>query len=167
MKADFTGTFNKINNLQFWRSTDFSPATGLTLKWELHGTTDYIQPTTAASTVAADAIPTADPGAENVYIGGTASGELTAAGLSDYIVLQLQTTTAAAAGDTSLAEFTFNFGTLIAVMLYEKLLKFGEHLKFILRQSRAKPTLWVGKCRDLTGRISLGRLWESPNFMVT
>lgn len=109
LKADFTGTFNKINNLQFWRSTDFSPNTGLTLKWKNHGTTGYIQPVTATSTVATDAIPTADPGSENVYIGGTASGELTAAGMSDYIVLQLQTTTAAAAGDTSLAEFTFQY----------------------------------------------------------
>ena len=109
LKADFTGTFNKINNLQFWRSTDFSPNTGLTLKWKNHGTTGYIQPTTATSTVATDAIPTSDPGSENVYIGGTAAGELTAAGMSDYIVLQLQTTTAAAAGDTSLAEFTFQY----------------------------------------------------------
>ena len=79
------------------------------MKWKNHGTTAYIQPTTATSTVATDDIPTSDPGSENVYIGGTANGELTAAGMSDYIVLQLQTTTAAAAGDTSLAEFTFQY----------------------------------------------------------
>jgi hypothetical protein len=54
-------------------------------------------------------VPTSDPGAENVYIGGTAAGKLTATGYSDYIPLQLRTTTAAAAGDTSLAEFTLQF----------------------------------------------------------
>jgi len=109
LKADFTGTFNKIDNLQFWMSTDFSPATGLTLKWVDDGITTYLDPVTATSTIAANAIPTSDPGTENVFIGGTAAGELTAAGMSDYIVIQLQTTTAAAAGDTSLAEFTFQY----------------------------------------------------------
>jgi len=109
LKADFTGTFNTIDNLQFWRSTDFSPNTGLTLKWKDNGIETYIPPVTATSTIAADAIPTSDPGAENVYIGGDTGGSLTAAGMSDYIVLQLQTTTAAAAGDTSLAEFTFQY----------------------------------------------------------
>jgi hypothetical protein len=109
LKADFTGTFNTIDNLQFWRSTDFSPNDGLTLKWKENGIETYIPPVTATSTIAADAIPTSDPGAENVYIGGDTGGSLTAAGMSDYIVLQLQTTTAAAAGDTSLAEFTFQY----------------------------------------------------------
>lgn len=109
LKADFTGTFNQIDNLQFWQSAAFSPATGLTLKWCPNGTATYVDPVTATSTVADTAMPTSDPGSENVYIGGTASGSLTAAGMSDYIVIQLQTTTAAAAGDTSLAEFTFQY----------------------------------------------------------
>ena len=109
LKADFTGTFNKIDNAQFWRSTDFSPSTGLTLMWLDNGTAAYVQPTTATSTVADDAIPTSDPGSENVYFGGTASGYISASGMTNYVVLQLQTTTAAAAGDTSLAEFTFQY----------------------------------------------------------
>ena len=81
----------------------------MTLLWCENGTPAYVAPTTATSGVANDAMPTADPGSENVYIGGTAAGELTAAGMSDYIAIQLQTTTAAAAGDTSLAEFTFQY----------------------------------------------------------
>ena len=110
LKADFSGTaFNKVDNLQFWLSTDFDPTAGLVLKWADNGKTDYIDPVTATSTVAADAIPTGDPGGENVYIGGDTGGSLTAAGLSDYIILQLQASTAAAAGDTSLAEFTFQY----------------------------------------------------------
>jgi len=108
LKGKWGGTFNKIENLQFWRSTDFSPNTGLSLYWKANGTTAYAAPSTATS-VAADAVATSDPGAENVYIGGATGGSLTAAGGSDYIVLQLRTTTAAAAGDTSLAEFTIQY----------------------------------------------------------
>lgn len=108
LKGKWTGTFNKINNLQFWMSTDFSPNTGLSVYWKTNGTADYATPSTA-TTIAANAIPTSDPGSENIYIGGTAAGELTATGYSDYIPLQLRTTTAAAAGDTSLAEFTLQY----------------------------------------------------------
>lgn len=108
LKGKWTDTFNKIDNLQFWRSTDFSPNTGLSLYWLTNGTTAYVAPATA-TTVAVNAVPTSDPGAENLYIGGGAAGSLTAAGYSDYIVLQLRTTTAAAAGDTSLAEFTLQY----------------------------------------------------------
>lgn len=107
LRGHWTGTFNKIDNLQFWMSTDFSPNTGLTVKW---GTTQtYSTPTNSTSTIATDNVPTSDPGTANVPIGGSLSGSLTSAGYSDYIVLQLQTTTAAAAGDTSLAEFTLQW----------------------------------------------------------
>jgi len=108
LAAKFGGTFNKIDNLQFWQSTDYSPNDGLANYWVENGVTAYAQPSTATAT-ATDAVPTSDPGAENVYIGGDTGGSLTAAGASDYIVLQLRTTTAAAAGDTSLAEFTIQY----------------------------------------------------------
>lgn len=54
-------------------------------------------------------MPTSDPGTTNVTIGGGLSYALTGVGYSDYITLQLQTTTAAASGDTSLAEFTLQY----------------------------------------------------------
>jgi len=108
LKGGWSGTFNKIDNLQVWMSTDFSPNTGLSVYWKANGTTAYAAPSTATS-VAVDAVPTSDPGSENLYIGGSSGGSLTAAGKSDYCVLQLRTTTAAAAGDTSLAEFTLQF----------------------------------------------------------
>lgn len=108
LKGAWGGTFNKVDNIQLWRSTDFAPSTGLSIYWKTNGTATYAQPSTA-TTVAANAIPTADPGAENVYIGGTAAGSLVAAGKSDYIPIQLRTTTDAAAGDTSLAEFTLQY----------------------------------------------------------
>lgn len=108
LRAHFTGTFNKIDNIQFWMSTDFSPNTGLAVKWEGEQET-YVTPTASTSTVATTAVPSSDPGTANVSIGGSLTGDLSEAGYSDYIVLQLQTTTSAAAGDTSLAVFTLQY----------------------------------------------------------
>lgn len=102
----YTGTFNKVDNMQFWMSTDFSPNTGLSVYWSSQSA--YQTPSTA-TTYASAAVPTSDPGTANVKIGGQLTGSLTASGYSDYIVLGLRTTTAAAAGDTSLATFTCQY----------------------------------------------------------
>lgn len=102
----FTGSFTKVDNVQFWMSTDFSPATGLSIKWSCQ--TAYHTPSTAA-TYASAAVPTADPGSQNVSITGNATGSLAASGYTDWIALQLVTTTAAPAGDTSLATFTTQY----------------------------------------------------------
>jgi hypothetical protein len=90
-------------------STDFSPATGLTVKWKGNNAGSYQTPTASTSSVATSSIPTSDPGTANVSIGGSLSGQLVAAGYTDYIVLQLQTTTSAPARDTSLAVFTVQY----------------------------------------------------------
>lgn len=109
LRAHFTGTFNQVDNLQFWMSTDFSPNTGLTMKYKANNVGAYVTPVATTSTVATVAMPTSDPGTANVSIGTSLSGNLTGAGYSDYIVLQLQTTVSAAAGDTSLATFTLQY----------------------------------------------------------
>jgi len=108
LKAKFTGTFNKIENIQFWRSTNFSPATGLSLMWGPGGVSAYATPVSAVAK-AVSAIATSDPGSANVSIGGNITGNLAASGYTDYAVVQLVTTSAAAAGDTSLAIFTLNY----------------------------------------------------------
>lgn len=109
LRGHFTGTFNTVDNLQFWQSTAFSPATGLTLKWKGNNQTTYVTPVKTESTVATVAMPTSDPAIANVSIGGSLSGQLTSAGYSDYIVIQLQTTVSASAGDTSTATFTLQY----------------------------------------------------------
>jgi hypothetical protein len=109
LRAHFTGTFNQIDNLQFWMSTNFSPSTGLTVNWKGNNSGSYAAPTTDDSTVATASVPTSDPGTANVSIGTSLSGNLTAAGYSDYIVLQLHVGTTAASGDTSLATFTLQY----------------------------------------------------------
>jgi len=108
LRGKFTGTFNTIDNFQFWRSTDFSPNTGLSIDWAPGTPSAYATPVTGESKCVS-AVPSADPGSQNISVGGDTTGQLTASGYTDYIVLQLNTTSAAAAGDTSLAQFTMNY----------------------------------------------------------
>lgn len=108
LRAWYSGVFNRIDGLRFWMSTNFSPSTGLSVFWK--GTQQtYLQPAAGTSSIATDSIPTTDPGSTNVSIGGSLSGSLVASGYSDFIVLQLRTTSLAAAGDTSLATFTLSY----------------------------------------------------------
>lgn len=108
LQGAFTGTFNAIYDLRFWMSTDFSPNTGLTIKAKSNQQY-YGQPTNATSSIAIDAVSTSDPGTANVSVGGSLTSSLTTSGYTDYIVVQLQTTTAAPAGDTSLATFSLSY----------------------------------------------------------
>lgn len=109
LRGFWSGTFNSIYDIRFWMSTDFSPNTGLTVKSKTNQVS-YIQPTNATSSIATSTIGTSDPGSRNV---GTSTGDLTssilATGYSAFLVLQLQTTTAAPAGDTSLCTFSMSY----------------------------------------------------------
>lgn len=109
LRAHFTDTFNTVDNLQFWMSTNFSPATGLTVKWNGDTSGAYVTPVKTDSTIATATVPSSDPGTANVSIGASLSGSLVAAGFSDYIVLQLDCGLTAAPGDTSLATFSLQY----------------------------------------------------------
>lgn len=109
LRAHFIGTFNIIRDVRFWQSTNFSPATGLQVFWKNGGQTIFLQPASSTSSIATSSIPTTDPGSANVGIGGNLSGSLVASGYTDFIVMQLRTTTAAAAGDTSLTTVTLSY----------------------------------------------------------
>lgn len=108
LQGVFSGTFNAIYDLRFWMSTDFSPNTGLVIKSKCNQPT-YAQPTNATSSIAVTTLGTSDPGTANVSLGGSLTSSLTTSGYTDYIVLQLQTTTAAPAGDTALATFSLSY----------------------------------------------------------
>lgn len=108
LQGHFTGSFAAIYDLRFWMSTDFSPNTGLTVKANTQQTL-FSQPSTATSSIATSALGTSDPGARNVSVGGSLTSSITTSGYTDYLVLQLQTTTAAPAGDTSLATFSLSY----------------------------------------------------------
>ncbi len=108
LSEHFFGTFNRIDGIRFWLSTDFSPNTGLSVFFNGQQFT-YLQPAAGTSSIATSSIPKADPGSTNVSIGGNLSGSLVAPGYSDHIVLQLRTGASAAPGDTSLATFSTSY----------------------------------------------------------
>lgn len=108
LRGHFSGSFNRVDDIRLWMSTNFSPSTGLSVFWK--GTqVIYLQPAAGTSSLATTSIGTTDPGTANVSIGGSLTGSLTSSGATDFIVLQLRTTSAAAAGDTSLAVFTMSY----------------------------------------------------------
>src|SRR5207247_440627 len=87
LRLHFTGSGTSITNVKFWKSTAFSPSTGIV---DLYGVTStYTTPTSSASSVATTTLPTSTPGSQNVSIGGSLSGTLSSfPGFTDYIVLQ-------------------------------------------------------------------------------
>jgi len=105
--GSFGGTFTKVDNVQFWKSSG-NYVTGEVIKWTGSETT-FATPTQNTSTVAVGSVPVSDPGTTNVTIGGSLSGSLTSVGSTDYIVLQLQTTTSTPAGAVNQKEFTLQF----------------------------------------------------------
>ena len=107
LRGHFTGSFNKVQNLQLWKSAG-TLGTGETLYWKDGGDNTYAAPlTTDALTDAA--VPDSDPGSSNVSINASQASSLSAAGYSDYIVMQLRTTTASEAGDTETFTFTLQY----------------------------------------------------------
>jgi hypothetical protein len=107
LKGHFTGTFNKVQNGKFWKSSG-ALGTGEAIQFVGH-ITAYHQPTTGDSSYASADVPTSSPGSANVSFGGDLAGNITGAGYSDFVVLQLQTTTAAEAGDTETFTFTLTY----------------------------------------------------------
>jgi len=105
--GNFTGTFTKIDNIKFWKSAG-AYVTGETMDWR--GTTGaYTQPVNTTSAVAITAIPTSEPAVANVGIGGATTGNFSAAGTTNYIVMQSHVSTAASAGATNTKTFTFQY----------------------------------------------------------
>ena len=107
LKGHFTGSFNKVQNAKFWNSAG-GPDAGISIKWN-GVTTAYVTPITGASTIATADVPTASPGSANVSFGGSLDGSITAAGFSEFIIMQMQTTTAAVPGDTSIFTCTLTY----------------------------------------------------------
>ena len=113
----WTGSFTRIENLQFWCSASGTGyVTGEKLLFS--GTTGTYSGTDNAASVAptnnADPYATndmifSDPGAANIGIGGSLAGSLTSSGYSDFIVIQASITTAASAGAVQQKTFTLQY----------------------------------------------------------
>lgn len=115
VRGHWSGTFTRIENLQFWMS---SSGTGYVSGEDLlcsattstyGGTNTYVTPTNSADAQAANGMPEADPGAANIGIGGSLTGSLTAEGDSDFIVIQASITSAASAGATQTKQFRLQY----------------------------------------------------------
>ena len=109
-KFHFQSTFNKVDNLRFWKSAG-TIDTNADIK-TCARTTSYTQqtfatPVATTSSKATQDIAEADPGAANLGIGGSLSGNLTSAGYSDYLVCQYQAASAHNPGD--IAQLTLRF----------------------------------------------------------
>lgn len=115
VRANYSGTFTRIDNLQFWMSASGSGyVTGETLyvsatTASYGGTDTFVTPTNTVDAQANNAMPVADPAASNIGIGGSLTGSLTGAGESDFIVVQASITGAASAGPVQQKTFTLQY----------------------------------------------------------
>jgi len=115
----WTGSFTRIDNLQFWMSDSGSGyVSGETLNISATtssyaGTDVYTAPTTTADSQAANTMPTADPTAANIGIDGSLTGSVTSStagsNVSDFIVLQASIGSGAGAGAVQQKTFTLQY----------------------------------------------------------
>jgi len=114
----WTGSFTRIDNLQFWMSASgtgyvtgeklgFSGTTGT-----YAGTSTYAAPTTDAEPKANKAMIVADPGAANIGYGGSLTGSITQTttnNLCDFIIVQASIKNTASAGAVVQKTFTLQY----------------------------------------------------------
>lgn len=113
--GNWSGTFTRIENLQFWMSSSGTGyVTGEILRCSATttsyaGTDVYSTPVTSLDPQVDNTIPEADPAAANIGIGGSLTGSLEAVGESDFIVIQASITTGASAGATQTKQFRLQY----------------------------------------------------------
>lgn len=102
------GGSSAVKNLKVWRTTALggSAAHKTNARTSSYGgAPTFATPVATTSSVAGQTMPTSEPGTANLGIGGSLTGELTSAGLSDYLVHQIQTDS----GDVVGASCTMNY----------------------------------------------------------
>ena len=105
------GGSSQIDNLQVWRTGALGgAATHLTnaRTTSYGGAPTYATPVATASSIATQTMPSSDPGAANLGIGGSLTGALTATGSSDYLVHQIVTNGADTTGSTSTMNYQYD-----------------------------------------------------------
>lgn len=105
------GTSTKINNIQVWRSGELgNGAIHLTnaVTTGYSGTQVYNAPSTETSKFAVHDMPTSPPGSANLGIDGSLGGSLTAAGYSDFLVHQIQTSPSALSGSITTMNYQYD-----------------------------------------------------------
>jgi len=112
----WTGSFTRIENLQFWMSAS---GTGYVTGEKLNcsattgtyaGTSTFATPKATIDSEAGITMPIADPAATNIGIGGSLTGSITSAGnSSDFIVVQASIGSSASAGAVQQKTFTLQY----------------------------------------------------------
>lgn len=105
------GGSSAIDNLQIWETGALSGSDALVTNARTSsygGAESFATPTTNASSVATEAMPTSDPGGANLGIGGALDGALTDVGSSDYLVFQLQVDSETTAGTTVTMNYQYD-----------------------------------------------------------
>jgi len=105
------GGSSKIDNLQVWRTGALGgSATHLTnaRTSSYAGALAYATPDTTEAATSTQTMPSADPAAANLGIGGSLTGALTATGYSDYLNHIIKTNVADVAGSTSTMNYQYD-----------------------------------------------------------
>ena len=110
MHVTAMGGSSSIQNLQIWRTGALGGAAvhktnARTAAYG--GAAAYATPVATVSSYT-QTMPTANPGAANLGIGGALAGSLTTTGYSDYLVHQIQSNAADTAGSTSTLNYQYD-----------------------------------------------------------
>ena len=107
------GGSSQIDNLQVWRTgalgtggTHTHVTNARTSSYA--GALSYATPTQSAVSTVDQTMPSSDPAATNLGIGGALAGALTATGSSDYLGHQITTDASAVAGSTSTMNYQYD-----------------------------------------------------------
>jgi hypothetical protein len=106
-----TGTYNKVDNLQYWKSAG-TYSTGVSVYVSNTANTAYATPVNTLSSKATNACPTSDPGTANIGIGGAFAGSsvTNATTYSNYVCMQLRVDgSTASPGDMTQLTFSFQY----------------------------------------------------------
>ena len=123
VRGHWSGSFTRIENLQFWcSSTGTGIVTGEKIMFSgttgtYDGTSTYAEPTTDAETAggtlillrSTDGVVSSDPGAANIGFAGSLTASLTDTGDSDFIIIQASIGSAASAGATGTKQFRLQY----------------------------------------------------------
>lgn len=104
-------TATSIDNLKIWVTGTLSGSDSLLTNARTSsygGAETFATPTASTSSVADQTMPSSEPGTANLGIGGSLTGELTATGASDYLVMQLQVDSGTTSGATLTVHYQYD-----------------------------------------------------------